>query len=407
MEIISYNSNNFATVSNTNSRTFYPKVGIKKSQAAVVVHDVEDFKNKDRNFSWGDFFADLKGYIGIAYHFLLASFKYFWLIPAVVLVAFVPRIVSKILDSKEYLAGIVEFAPDNEAQQAYLDSLLSDFAMDNFVEMNDFGELIGEDGLPIAVPTVSFSEPVTFSKYTVKSGDTISGITQKFGLSNISTLIAVNGIENVRNIVTGQKLTVPSIDGLYHKVAAGESLAKIASNYSVSVEDLLDVNDLSTSVVAEGANLFIPGAKMDKNAIQKAMGDVVRWKCPIYESYTLSSYFGKRKDPISGVQSNHKGIDMACPTGTKIHASLKGTVVYSGWSNTFGYHVIINHANGYQTLYGHMSKILVQKNATVKQGDVIGLVGSTGYSTGPHLHFQVFKNSKLVDPLSLINKKVE
>ena len=93
---------------------------------------------------------------------------------------------------------------------------------------------------------------------------------------------------------------------------------------------------------------------------------------------------------------------MACPTGTPILASASGTITYSGTSPVFGYYVIINHGNGYQSLYGHMSKILAQKGQWVSQGTRIGLVGSTGYSTGPHLHFTVFKNGKLVDPLSLI-----
>lgn len=407
MEIISYNSNNFATVSNTNTRSYYAKMKVRKTQPTVVVHEINDFDYKKKDFNLRDFLADAKGFVGIAYHFLLASFKYLWLIPAVILVSIIPSVVNRILDSKEYYAGVVEFAPTSKSQLDYLDSLLSDFAMENFVAMDDWGNLVDEDGLPVVVPTVNLRDPVTFSKYTVKSGDTISGITQKFGLSNISTLIAVNGIDNVRNIVSGQKLVIPSIDGLYHKVASGESLAKIASKYSVSVEDLLDVNDLSSNVVAEGSSLFIPGAKMEKDAIQKAMGDVVRWKCPIYDSYTISSYFGKRRDPFTGVASNHKGLDMACPTGTKIHAALKGTVLETGNSSLYGLYVIVNHGNGYQTLYAHMSKVLCTKGASVKQGEVIGLVGSTGYSTGPHLHFTVYKNSNLVDPLSVINKKVE
>ena len=83
---------------------------------------------------------------------------------------------------------------------------------------------------------------------------------------------------------------------------------------------------------------------------------------------------------------------------------MSGTVVYSGWSNVFGNYVIINHGNGYQSLYGHMAKITVKKGQSVDQTSKIGLVGSTGYSTGPHLHFTVYKNGKLVDPLSLLKR---
>ena len=93
---------------------------------------------------------------------------------------------------------------------------------------------------------------------------------------------------------------------------------------------------------------------------------------------------------------------MACPTGTPIRAAMSGRVAYVGWSNIFGNYVIINHENGYQTLYGHMSKTLATSGQRVGQGTRIGLVGSTGYSTGPHLHFTVYKNGKLVDPQTLL-----
>ena len=93
---------------------------------------------------------------------------------------------------------------------------------------------------------------------------------------------------------------------------------------------------------------------------------------------------------------------MACPTGTPIYASMSGTVQVAGWHNSYGNYVIIKHKDGYQTLYGHMSKILTTKGEKVTQGQKIGLVGSTGYSTGPHLHFTVYKNGTLVDPLTLL-----
>ena len=93
---------------------------------------------------------------------------------------------------------------------------------------------------------------------------------------------------------------------------------------------------------------------------------------------------------------------MACPTGTPIYAAMSGKVIHAGWSNIFGNYIIVDHGNGYQTLYGHMSKILARNGQRVSQGTRIGLVGSTGYSTGPHLHFTVYKNGKLVDPLTLL-----
>ncbi|MBQ5432404.1 MAG: M23 family metallopeptidase, partial [Treponema sp.] len=107
-------------------------------------------------------------------------------------------------------------------------------------------------------------------------------------------------------------------------------------------------------------------------------------------------------DPFTGIKQHHTGIDMACPTGTPIKAAKSGKVSFTGYSNVYGKYVIVTHADGYQTLYGHMSRITTKKGQVVDQGSQLGLVGSTGYSTGPHLHLSVYKNGKLIDPLSVL-----
>ena len=174
----------------------------------------------------------------------------------------------------------------------------------------------------------------------------------------------------------------------------------ISAKYNVTIEDLLDVNELESENLTVGQQLFIPGAKLDSNKLRDAMGDM--FKCPITAKFRISSHFGRRADPFSGAASNHTGVDMACPTGTPVNASMGGKVAFVGYSNIFGNYIIMNHSNGYQTLYAHLSKVLTKKGIWVNQGTKIGLVGSTGYSTGPHLHFTVYKNGKLMDPLKLI-----
>jgi murein DD-endopeptidase MepM/ murein hydrolase activator NlpD len=94
---------------------------------------------------------------------------------------------------------------------------------------------------------------------------------------------------------------------------------------------------------------------------------------------------------------------MACPTGTPILAAMSGKVTTTGINRVYGNYVIIDHGNGYQTLYAHMSKIIASKGQWVSQGTRIGLVGSTGYSTGPHLHFTVYKNGNTINPMSVLN----
>lgn len=279
-----------------------------------------------------------------------------------------------------------------------LDIIMSNFALDK-PEYNEDGTLLDSVNTDISV---LFKQPVKFQTYKVKPGDTISGITKKFGLTNISTLIAVNDIDNVRQLCAGQKLKIPSMDGLFYTVQKGNTLQGICSKFNVSMEEILDVNELETSVLASGQQIFIPGARMDFQKLQKAMGEL--FKNPLSTRYRITSYFGPRADPFTGVRSNHTGIDMACPQGSAILASSSGTVAVSGFHPVYGNYVIIKHSNGYQTLYGHMSKILVKKGQWISQGSRIGLVGSTGYSTGPHLHFTIYKNGKLVDPLTLIKK---
>ena len=281
------------------------------------------------------------------------------------------------------------------------DSLAFSLNPNDAVFDND-GNLIMENGVTVPLETYTVSEPVTFSTYKVKSGETIESITSKFGLRTISTLIALNDIKNVRSIKAGQKLTVPSQDGIFHKVVSGDSLLSLSVKYHVAMEDLLDVNDISSSILSIGQKIFIPGAKLDIETLRDAMGE--RFKSPISVRWRLTSHFGPRKDPISGLASNHTGIDMACPKGTPIKSVMSGTILKAGWSNIYGNYVVIKHSGGYQTLYGHMTRYTVRQGQRVDQGTCIGYVGSTGYSTGPHLHFTVYKNGKRIDPLPLIKK---
>lgn len=307
--------------------------------------------------------------------------------------------IFKATDYFQTKSGKVILENNYDSEMQMLTKLMNAFALDETSEYSADGTLIGEE-LSSAEMEKLFSQPVTFQTYKVQSGDSISSITKKFGLSNISTLIAVNDIENVRKLREGQKLKIPSMDGLFYTVQNGNTLQGLSSKYNVTLEDLLDVNELETSELSVGQVIFIPGAKLDSKTLSQAMGEL--FKNPLNVRYKLSSRFGPRADPFTGTRSNHTGIDMACPTGTPIMATASGTITYSGTSPVFGYYVIINHGNGYQSLYGHMSKILVKKGQWVSQGTRIGLVGSTGYSTGPHLHFTVYKNGKLVDPLTLI-----
>jgi murein DD-endopeptidase MepM/ murein hydrolase activator NlpD len=116
----------------------------------------------------------------------------------------------------------------------------------------------------------------------------------------------------------------------------------------------------------------------------------------------ITSKFGTRKDPFTNETAFHEGIDIANSAGTNIVAAAKGTVTFSGYNSGYGRSIIINHGNGYKTVYGHVSKLLVSTGDKVEKGQIIAKMGNTGRSTGPHLHFEVHKDGKLLNPLNIL-----
>lgn len=301
------------------------------------------------------------------------------------------------INFKNNYTGNINLPMEDSLDIDALNKLMSSFAMEGGIDYDEQGNLLDS-----VKSDVLYTKPVSYQTYKVQKGDTISGITKKFGLSNISTLISVNDIGNVRQLASGQKLKVPSIDGIIYTIKNGDSLASIVRKYNVKLETLIDVNELESEILVSGEQLFIPGAAMDSKSLKEAMGEL--FIMPIKAKFRWTSPYGSRIDPIANVKSFHTGTDMACPTGTPIYATMSGTISTTGVNRVYGNYVIIDHGNGYQTLYAHMSKIIAKKGQWVSQGTKIGLVGSTGYSTGPHLHFTVYKNGKLVDPMSVLNR---
>ena len=125
------------------------------------------------------------------------------------------------------------------------------------------------------------------------------------------------------------------------------------------------------------------------------------------EDGTISSAYGPRKIVGSEQMEKHAGVDIAAPFGARVYASGAGVVLFSGWKGGYGRYVCLDHGNSYVSGYGHMSELAVESGDLVEQGDIIGYVGSSGYSTGPHLHFEVFYNGEDINPLSVLRKTKE
>ena len=271
-------------------------------------------------------------------------------------------------------------------------------------ELLETQALLADDGEEAVQQDVSEDElSLTYQTYRVKSGDMIGFIADKYDVTQ-DTIISINNIKQSRLIQVGQYLKIPSMPGiLYTTKTKGETPSTIAEKYKVDAEKCALVNNISIDTELEsGLQLFVPDAQLDWATRQEINGDLFRK--PLHSRYYLSSYYGWRDSPFNtGKRSFHTGIDMACSTGTPIYPAMDGVVTAAGYNSTYGNYVIVQHHSGYKTLYGHMSKITCKKGNFVYTTTQIGKVGSTGLSTGPHLHFTVYKNGKTVNPLGLLN----
>ena len=239
-----------------------------------------------------------------------------------------------------------------------------------------------------------------YRAYQVQEGEMVGGIAARFDVSQ-DAIISLNKIKNTRTLQIGQLLKIPSIDGILYTVKDRDTISGIAKTYKIDEADILSVNKLKDDMLQKGYVLFLPNAKLDWMTIQEINGDL--FVCPIHGRYRISSRYGWRSDPFTKNRSFHNGLDMATYRGAPVFAALAGVVVSTGYSTVYGNHVIIRHHSGYKTLYGHLNSIFTSANRYVTTATQIGTVGSTGRSTGPHLHFTVYKNGATINPFSVLN----
>ncbi len=255
----------------------------------------------------------------------------------------------------------------------------------------------------------------SISVYTVKNGDSISGIADSFGVS-VSTILWANDLTVRSTIKPGMDLVILPVSGVKHKVGKGETLSTIASKYRASSGEIATFNGLDTdATVVVGSTLVIPGgevansitaakktaatiskapAKSSKAVVKTTPKTSAKVGADLGAPASTGTYFS---NPVPGAilyQGMHgnNGVDLSAPSGTPIHAAAAGTVIISkdsGWNGGYGSYVVISHPNGVQTLYSHMSQDLVSVGQSVSKGDVIGSVGNTGEATGNHLHYEV------------------
>ena len=244
---------------------------------------------------------------------------------------------------------------------------------------------------------------LTYFAYRVKKGDMVGTIAEKFGVTQ-DTIISVNNIRQSRLIQIGQYLKIPSIPGILYTVKKdGEDINDIAERFEIAPEECAKVNnlDLQLASLKAGDQLFLPNAELDWVTRQEINGDL--FKRPLKGGYYFSSYYGWRASPFTGKRTFHGGINMAARKGTAVYPALDGTVLETGYNSTYGNYIYIKHHSGYKTLYAHLSAINTKKGRFVYTNTVIGEVGSAGLSTGPHLHFSIYKNNVSINPMNLWN----
>lgn len=261
-------------------------------------------------------------------------------------------------------------------------------------------KIVADNALVPAATPISGDEEIDYSAeetsiYVVKKGDTFAQIAKMYDVS-VDTILSVNDLKKGDVPKEGQILLILPFSGIEYTVVKGDTLESIATRYKIPKSDIVAANiDLGDNYkIIPGDKLIIPGAGMIEKA--KASPSKIGKMPSSVAQNNMKSIVGYFINPLP---SGHKtqgihdkyAIDIGAPTGTPIRASASGIVTFAamGWNGAYGNVVFIKHPNGTETRYAHMSRLNTSTGAEVSQGDVIGYVGSTGRSTGPHLHFEI------------------
>jgi len=321
------------------------------------------------------------------------------------------------------------------------DTLEASANIDDDYASTDVGTAVADTAVPGSIALMPSAEatgeaqPVATNRtktenYTVQDGDTISTIAAKFGIT-VNTILWGNDLTSRSTIHPGQELRIPAQSGVLYTVKKGDTLSSLAKKYNVATDDILSANRMTdASTLTLGEELILPGATPPATiaaanapiplSVQRNATTIAGKKYDPYEelnsvkdartipadktdvipatkllwptdSHRINQYFGWR----------HTGVDIHGTYTNAIYAAADGVVVFSGWnSGGYGQMILIDNGGGMKTRYAHSSKLLLEKGAVVKRGQVIGMIGTTGRSTGPHLHFEVIINGKYQNPLT-------
>lgn len=307
------------------------------------------------------------------------------------------------LDRKKLMEIFGE--PDEEA--------VTDLSTAGLVEEEKtVGEQVSPDKKISSSDVTSFAnvsdEENEIVSHRVQKGDTIWGLSRKYNVKS-DEILKNNPELRSRPLFIGEQILIksqtkskiarPAYHIRYHRVVQGDTLSGIARKYNVSLNSLMGWNDMNMrSIIRPGERIKLVFKKKGPPAGHKYAPYFI-W--PI--KGRITSWFGRRRNPfLRSTRHFHKGLDISGALGTPIHAARDGIVILEGRMGGYGNAVFIRHANGYVSIYGHNKLNLVKKGDTVKQGQVIAEVGRTGTATGPHLHFEIRKLEKPINPIAAL-----
>ena len=259
-------------------------------------------------------------------------------------------------------------------------------------------------------------KPLKILSYVVVHGDSLWSIANAQNIE-LDTLVGSNTFKSSATLRVGSVLRIPNQDGMFYMMRKGDKIELVCKRYQVDLERTRKVNPTIDLVsLKPGEEIFLPGARPEAVAEVKVEGK--RSKAPLVKEKNLpqkggrsyrwpvmgriNSPFGWRRHPVTRRRDFHTGIDIKADRGMVIKAARDGRVAYSGWMGGYGKVVVVEHTGGQSTLYAHCSTLLLAQGTKVSQGQNVARVGTTGRSTGPHLHFEVRKGNSPVNPLQYL-----
>ena len=247
-------------------------------------------------------------------------------------------------------------------------------------------------GKKILIPRTSNLQQADGIWHEIRRGDTLWALAKKHGIP-VSSIVHTNRIQAENPLRVGTKILIPLNSdsqhavGSWHEVRRGDTVWDLSKRYRVPLVDIVRFNRLSSpNSLQIGTRLFVPGDRSSEFA------------SPLSIPLTITSKYGYRRHPISKDLKFHRGIDLRARAKSRVYASRTGKITRAGWYGGYGNVIVIEHNRGYTTWYGHLSSVWVKVGQKIKQSEPIGLSGRSGHATGPHLHFEIRRNGKSVDP---------